>query len=78
MGSTLKGKNLLPWGADSFFLEYTLFQKEDITIFKGLSSSKVYEFALKAPYSSKIDIFIIQERFKKLIYSINTIIKCGT
>ena len=31
---------------------------------------------LKAPYSSKIDIFI-QERFNKLIYSINTIINCG-
>ena len=31
---------------------------------------------LKAPYSSKIDIFI-QERFNKLIYSIYTIIKCG-
>ena len=32
---------------------------------------------LKAPYSSKIDIFI-QERFNKLIYGMNTIIKCGT
>ena len=32
---------------------------------------------LKAPYSSKIDIFFIQERFNKLIYSINTILKCG-
>ena len=32
---------------------------------------------LKAPYSSKIDIFFIQERFNKLIYSINMIIKCG-
>ena len=31
----------------------------------------------KAPYSSKIDIFFIQERFNKLIESINTIIKCG-
>ena len=31
---------------------------------------------LKAPYSSKIDIFI-QKRFYKLIYSINTIIKYG-
>ena len=31
---------------------------------------------LKTPYSSKIDIFI-QERFNKLIYSINMIIKCG-
>ena len=38
-----------------------------------------------APYSSKIDIFFfikkidifIQERFNKLIYGINTIIKCG-
>ena len=32
---------------------------------------------LKVPYSSKIDIFFIPERFDKLIYSINTIIKCG-
>ena len=31
---------------------------------------------LKAPYSSKIDIFY-QERLNKLIYGINTIIKCG-
>ena len=29
----------------------------------------------KAPYSSKIDIYF-QERFNKLIYCINTIIKC--
>ena len=34
-------------------------------------------FVLKVPYSSKIDIFI-QERFHKLIYGTNTIIKCGT
>ena len=34
--------------------------------------------ALKVPYSSKIDIFLfIPERFNQLIYSINTIIKCG-
>ena len=32
---------------------------------------------LKAPYSSKIDIFFIQERFSKLIYCINMIIKSG-
>ena len=36
-----------------------------------------YSFtALKAPYPSKIGIFL-QERFNKLIYSINTIIKCS-
>ena len=36
-------------------------------------------FALKAPYSSKMNIFffVIQERFNKLTCSINTIIKCG-
>ena len=34
-------------------------------------------YILKAPYSSKIDIFI-QERFNILRYGINTIIKCGT
>ena len=33
---------------------------------------------LKAPYSSKNRHFIIQERFNKLIYGINAIIKCGT
>ena len=33
--------------------------------------------SLKAPYSSKIDIFI-QERLIKIIYGITTIIKCGT
>ena len=38
----------------------------------------VKEMFLKAPYSSKVDIFFIQERFNKLIYGINTIIKCGT
>ena len=34
------------------------------------------KFLLKAPYSSKTDIFI-QERFNKLINGINTIIKFG-
>ena len=32
---------------------------------------------LNAPYSSNINI-LFQERFNKLIYGINTIIKCGT
>ena len=32
-------------------------------------------FFLKAPYSSKIDIFI-QVGFNKLIFGINAIIKC--
>ena len=32
---------------------------------------------LKAPYSSKIRHFIIQERLNELIYGINMIIKCG-
>ena len=32
---------------------------------------------LKAPYSSKIDIFI-QESFNKLIYGINMTLKCGS
>ena len=32
---------------------------------------------LKAPYSSKPDIFFIQERINKLIYSINIVIKSG-
>ena len=37
----------------------------------------IFAAFLKAPYSSKIDIFFIQERFNKLIYVINTVIKCG-
>ena len=32
---------------------------------------------LKAPYSSKTDIFFIKKRFNKLTYIIKTIIKCG-
>ena len=32
---------------------------------------------LKAPYSSKINIYFIQERFNILIYGIYTIIKCS-
>ena len=31
----------------------------------------------KKKKKKKKDIFIIQERFNKLIYGINTIIKCG-
>ena len=31
----------------------------------------------KAPYSSKKDIFVIQERLSKLIYGTNMIIKCA-
>ena len=30
---------------------------------------------LKAPYSSNIDIFLIQEKFNKSVYGINKIIK---
>ena len=33
---------------------------------------------LKGSIFLKNSIFIIQERFEKLIYGINTIIKCGT
>ena len=33
---------------------------------------------LKAPYSLKNGDFIIQERFNKMIYGINTITKCCT
>ena len=42
----------------------------------GCLNLSFYSNIVKAPYSSKIDIFI-QERFNKLIYGINTIIKCG-
>ena len=45
-GSTLKGKNLLPLGANSFLLEWTLFQKGDKTILAELPPLKVYPFPL--------------------------------
>ena len=37
-----------------------------------LEVSDKYGKELKAPYSSRVDIFFIQERFNKLIYGINT------
>ena len=43
--------------------------------FRMLPDAKLLN-ALKAYKSSKIDIFI-KERFNKLIYGIDTIIKCG-
>ena len=50
-----------------------MFQKK-----KKKKKEKKQVSSLKAPYSSKTDMFsLIQERFNKLIYSINTIIKCG-
>ena len=45
---------------------------------RGVLSRTAVIYSLKAPYSSKIDIFIIRERFNKLIYGIDTIITCGT
>ena len=48
--------------------------EEQISYFKGDHS---LEGKFKAQYSSKISIFFLQERFNKLIYNINTIIKCG-
>ena len=42
-GSTLKRKNLLPWGANSFLLEQTLFQKGGKTILtRVVSTESVY------------------------------------
>ena len=35
------------------------------------------EVASQRLHIPQLDIFIIQERFNKLIYGINTIIKCG-
>ena len=43
-------------------------------IFVMNASSKT---SLMPPYSSTVDIFFIHERFNKLIYGINMIIKCG-
>ena len=50
-------------------------QKSCLPCEKWRKIYQVYLAPLKAPYSSKIGI--IQERFNKLIYEINTIIKCG-
>ena len=44
----------------------------DATVGLGHFSKEFTEFTLKAPYSS----YFIQERFNKLIYSFNMIIKC--
>ena len=41
-GCTLKGKNLLPWGANSFLLEWTPIQKRDKMILTELPPLKVY------------------------------------
>ena len=48
-GSTLKGKHLLPPGANAFLLEKTLLQKGEEhkrTILTELSPLKVYQFPL--------------------------------
>ena len=45
MGFTLKGKNLLPRGANSFILEYTPFQNE-LGVHKKLSGSQKKSFPL--------------------------------
>ena len=50
-------------------------------ILKITSRKHTYDIILtplKAPKSLKIDLFFIQERVNKLIYGINTIIKCRT
>ena len=48
--STLKGKNLLPWGANSFLLEKTPFQKGPKTILKELPPLNMYPFALNVKH----------------------------
>ena len=40
-GSVLKGKNLLPVGANSFLLEQTPFQKQKNKFYRGTSSERV-------------------------------------
>ena len=44
--STLKGKNLLPQGANSFPFRVDLFRREAKTILTELSSLKVCQFCL--------------------------------
>ena len=46
-GSTLKRKNLLPQGANSFFLVQTPFRKDAKTILTELLPLKLYPFPLK-------------------------------
>ena len=48
----------------------------NISWIKKISTFEEYGYILKAPYASKINI--MQESFDKLIYGIDTIIKCGT
>ena len=45
-GSSLKGKNLLPLGTNSFLFEKTLFQRGGKSILKGLPPLKMYHFYL--------------------------------
>ena len=47
-GSTLKGNNLLPWGADYFLLESTLFQKGGKNGLTELLPLKVNAFPLRS------------------------------
>ena len=60
-------------------LDLHCLQRQDISGFSRTRVKKIFNIKnLKAPYSSKILDIIIQEQFYKLVYGINTIIKCGT
>ena len=47
-----------------------------IYLFDAFRAFKGY--LLKTPYSSKIDVLLPKKGYLKLIYGINTVIKCGT
>ena len=52
-GSALKGKNLLPWGANSFLLEYAPFQKGSKNSLTDLPPWKVCQFLIITPQEFK-------------------------
>ena len=52
-GSALKGKNLLPWGANSFLLEYAPFQKGSKNSLTDLPHWKVCQFLIITPQEFK-------------------------
>ena len=61
--STIKGKNLLPRGANSFLLEYTPFQKKSKSYFDSAASSEKVSVTLKKDYffyMSKAHLFARQ------------------
>ena len=55
-----------------------MFCSKNINVFENTLATTVNEFVIKGSIFLKIDGFFIQERFDKLIYGINTTLKCGS